>query len=117
MNRQNIRIHNPVHAGGAADIGRDAYYGISMPMNQLLQMRGRLVHGGRVGGGGAAAAAASLSSQPSQPSQPSQVSQPPPPLVVTNINNYYINRISQYHVSAEEQEEADIEEAIRRSLQ
>lgn len=111
MNRLNIRIHNPVHAGGAADIGRDAYYGISMPMNQLLQMRGRLVHGGRVGGGGAAAAAASLSSQPSQ------VSQPPPPLVVTNINNYYINRISQYHVSAEEQEEADIEEAIRRSLQ
>jgi len=110
MNRQNIRIHNPVHAGGAADIGRDAYYGISMPMNQLLQMRGRLVHGGRVGGGGAAAAA-SLSSQPSQ------VSQPPPPVVVTNINNYYINRISQYHVSAEEQEEADIEEAIRRSLQ
>jgi hypothetical protein len=110
MYRQNNIIYNRAHGGGAADMGRDVYYGMSMPMNQLLQMRGRLVHGGRAGGGGAAAAAAMPSSQPSQPSQPLQP-------IITNINNYYINRINQYQISAEEQEEADIEEAIRRSLE
>jgi hypothetical protein len=103
INRQNNSIHNRAHAGGAADMGRDAYYGISMPMNRLLQMRSGLIHGARVGGGGAAAA--------SPRSQPSQSQHPP---IVTNINNFYIN---QYHISAEEQEQADIEEAIRRSLQ
>ena len=102
MSRQNNRIHNPAHAGGAADMGRDVYHGISMPMNRLLQMRSGLINGARAG----------LYSQPAQPSQPSQPSQLPP--IVTNINNYYIN---QYHISAEEQEQADIEEAIRRSLQ
>jgi hypothetical protein len=112
MNRQNNRIHNPAHAGGAADMGRDAYYGISMPMNRLLQMRASLINGARAGGGGArlAHAHADLNSQ-QQPS-PHIIH---PPQVITNINNnYYIN---QYHISAEEQEQADIEEAIRRSLQ
>jgi hypothetical protein len=120
MYRQNNNIYNRAHGGGAADMGRDIYYGVSMPMNQLLQMRGRLVHGGRAagagaGGGGGGAAAAMPSSQPPQyqPSQPSQPLQP----IITNINNYYINRINQYQISAEEQEEADIEEAIRRSLE
>jgi len=108
MYRQNNSIHNRAHAGGAADMGRDAYYGISMPMNRLLQMRSGLIHGARVG-----AAAASPRSQPSHP-QPSH-SQPPP--FIANINNFYINRINQYNISAEEQEQADIEEAIRRSLQ
>jgi hypothetical protein len=98
MSRQNNRIHNPAHAGGAADMGRDVYHGISMPMNRLLQMRSGLINGARAG----------LYSQPAQPSQPSLL-----PPIVTNINNYYIN---QYHISAEEQEQADIEEAIRRSL-
>ena len=107
MYRQNNIIYNRAHGGGAADMGRDVYYGMSMPMNQLLQMRGRLVHG--AGGG---AAAAMPSSQPIQPSQPFQ--HPP---IVTNINNYYINRINQYQISAEEQEQADIEEAVRRSLE
>ena len=113
MNRLNNRIHNRVHAEGAADIGRDAYYGFSMPMSRLIQMRSGLVNGSSASaryGGGARASLHPLSSQP----QPSQASQPPP--VVTNINNYYINRINHYHSSAEEQEEADIEEAIRRSL-
>ena len=99
INRQNNRIHNPAHAGGAADMGRDVYHGISMPMNRLLQMRSGLINSGRAG----------LYFQRPQPSQPSQ-----PPPIVTNINNYYIN---QYHISAEEQEQADIDEAIRRSLQ
>jgi hypothetical protein len=99
INRQNNRIHNPAHAGGAADMGRDVYHGISMPMNRLLQMRSGLINGARAG----------LYFQRPQPSQPSQ-----PPPIVTNINNYYIN---QYHISAEEQEQADIDEAIRRSLQ
>ena len=111
--RQNNVIYNRAHGGGAADMGRDMYYGMSMPMSQLLQMRGRLVHGGRAavaGGGVAGAAAAMPSSQPPQSSQPSQP-------IITNINNYYINRINQYQISAEEQEEADIEEAIRRSLE
>ena len=113
MYRQNNVIYNRAHGGGAADMGRDMYYGMSMPMSQLLQMRGRLVHGGRAavaGGGVAGAAAAMPSSQPPQSSQPSQP-------IITNINNYYINRINQYQISAEEQEEADIEEAIRRSLE
>jgi len=77
-----------------------------MPMNQLIQMRGRLVNGG-------SAAAAMPSSHPIQPSHRSQ--HPP---AVTNINNYYINQqINQYQISAEEQEQADVEEAIRRSLE
>jgi hypothetical protein len=109
MYRQNNVIYYRAHGGGAADMGRDVYYGMSMPINQLIQMRGRLVHGGRAGGG---AAAAMPSSQPIQP-QP----QPQPQPIITNINNYYINRINQYQISAEEQEEADIEEAIRRSLE
>jgi hypothetical protein len=114
MYRQNNIIYNRPHGGGAADMGRDLYYSMSMPMNQLLQMRGRLVHGGRAAGagGGGGAAAAMPSSQPIQPSQPFQ--HPP---IVTNINNYYINRINQYQISAEEQEQSDIEEAIRRSLE
>lgn len=112
INRQTNSIHNRAHAGGAADMGRDAYYGISMPMNRLLQMRSGLIHGARVGSGGGGAAAASPHSQPSQ-SHPSQ----PPPFVTNINNNFYINRINQYHISAEEQEQADIEEAIRRSLQ
>jgi hypothetical protein len=104
MYRQNNIIYNRAHGGGAADMGRDVHYGMSMPMNQLLQMRGRLVHGGRVGG----AAAAMPSSQRVQPPQP----------IITNINNnYYINQINQYPISAEDQEEADIQEAIRRSLE
>jgi hypothetical protein len=111
MYRQNNIIYNRAHGGGAADMGRDVYYGMSMPINQLIQMRGRLVHGGRAGVGGGAAAAMP-SSQPIQP-QP----QPQPQPIITNINNYYINRINQYQISAEEQEEADIEEAIRRSLE
>lgn len=114
MNRANNRIHNRVHAEGAADIGRDAYYGISMPMSRLIQMRSGLVNGSSASaryGGGARASLYPLSSQP----QPSQASHPPP--VATNINNYYINQINYYHHSSvEEQEEADIEEAIRRSL-
>ena len=113
MYRQNNIIYNRAHGGGAADMGRDVYYGMSMPINQLIQMRGRLVHGGRAAGaGGGGAAAAMPSSLPIQP-------QPPQPLqpIITNINNYYINRINQYQISAEEQEEADIEEAIRRSLE
>ena len=112
MYRQNNIIYNRPHGGGAADMGRDVYYGMSMPMNQLLQMRGRLVHGGRAAGagGGGGGGAAMPRSQPLQPSHPLQPSQP----IITNINNYYIN---QYQVSAEEQEEADIEEAIRRSLE
>jgi hypothetical protein len=117
MNRQNNIIYNRAHGGGAADMGRDLYYGMSMPMNQLLQMRGRLVHGGRAlgtgagagAGAGGGAAAAMPSSQPSQPFQHSPI--------VTNINNYYINQINQYQISAEEQEQSDIEEAIRRSLE
>jgi hypothetical protein len=116
MYRQNNVIYNRAHGGGAADMGRDVYYGMSMPMSQLLQMRGRLVHGGRAavaGGGVAGAAAAMPSSQSPQSPQPSQPLQP----IITNINNYYINRINQYQISAEEQEEADIEEAIRRSLE
>jgi hypothetical protein len=108
MNRQNNRIHNPAHAGGAADMGRDVYHSISMPMNRLLQMRSGLINGARAG----------LYSQPpqsSQPAQPSHIIQPPP--IVTNINNYNNNYyINQYNISAEEQEQADIEEAIRRSL-
>ena len=89
-------------------MGRDVHYGMSMPMNQLLQMRGRLVHGGRaVGARGGAAAASIPPPQPIQPIQPN----------ITNINNYYINQIMNYQISAEEQEEADIEEAIRRSLE
>ena len=108
MNRQNNRIHNPAHAGGASDMGRDAYYDISMPMNRLLQIRSGLINGDRFGAGAAPARAVLYP-------LPSQVSQPPP--IVTNINNYYINnRVEQYRNSAEEQEEADIEEAIRRSL-
>jgi hypothetical protein len=109
MYRQNNIIYNRAHEGGAADMGRDVYYGMSMPINQLIQMRGRLVHGGRAGGGGGAAAAMP-SSQPIQ-------THPQPQPIITNINNYYINRINQYQISAEEQEEADIEEAIRRSLE
>ena len=108
MSRQNNRIHNPPHAGGAADMGRDVYHGISMPMNRLLQMRSGLINGARAG----------LYSQPaqsSQPMQPPHIIQPPP--VVTNINNYNNYYINQYNISAEEQEQADIEEAIRRSLQ
>jgi hypothetical protein len=116
INRQNNSIHNRAHAGGAADMGRDAYYGISMPMNRLLQMRSGLIHGARVGGGGGSGGGAAAASPRSQPSQ-SQPSHPQPPPFVTNINNFYINRINQYHISAEEQEQADIEEAIRRSLQ
>jgi len=107
MNRQNNRIHNPAHAGGAADMGRDVYHSISMPMNRLLQMRSGLINGARAG----------LYSQPpqsSQPAQPSHIIQPPP--IVTNINNYNNYYINQYNISAEEQEQADIEEAIRRSL-
>jgi hypothetical protein len=107
MYRQNNIIYNRPHGGGIADMGRDMYYGMSMPMNQLLQMRGRLVHGGRAlgaeSGGGVVASI--------PPSQPSQL-----PNIITNIN-YYINQINQYQISAEEQEEADIEEAIRRSLE
>ena len=100
MYRQNNIIYNRAHGGGAADMGRDVYYGMSMPMNQLIQMRGRLVNGG-------SAAAAMPSSHRSQ--------HPP---AVTNINNYYINQhINQYQISAEEQEQADVEEAIRRSLE
>jgi hypothetical protein len=106
MYRQNNIIYNRAHGGGAADMGRDVYYGMSMPMNQLIQMRGRLVNGG-------SAAAAMPSSHPIQPSHRSQ--HPP---AVTNINNYYINQqINQYQISAEEQEQADVEEAIRRSLE
>ena len=111
MYRQNNAIYNRAHRGGAADMGRDLYYGMSMPMNRLIQMRASLVSGVRAGagGGGAAAAASPYHRQPSQPAQPSPI--------VTNINNYYINRINQYQISAEEQEEVDIEEAIRRSLE
>ena len=89
-------------------MGRDVYHGISMPMNRLLQMRSGLINGARAG----------LYSQPaqsSQPMQPPHIIQPPP--VVTNINNYNNYYINQYNISAEEQEQADIEEAIRRSLQ
>ena len=106
MSRRNNRIHNPAHAGGAADIGYDAYYGISMPMNRLLQMRNGLMNGARAGAG--AGTGAGVEPRP----QTSRIIQPPQ--VITNINNnYYIN---QYHISTEEQEQADIEEAIRRSL-
>jgi hypothetical protein len=111
MYRQNNVIYNRAHGGGAVDMGRDVYRGMSMPMNRLLQMRAGLVHGARAGAG-VAGAAAGPRLQPSQPSQHSQPSQPPN--IITNINNYYIN---QYQISAEEQEEADVEEAIRRSLE
>ena len=113
MYRQNNIIYNRAHRGGVADMGHDVYHGMSMPMSQLIQMRGRLVNGGRAAGGSnvAAAAAAAIPL-----SQPPQVSQPQPSVTHIN-NNYYINRINQYHISAEEQEEADIEEAIRRSLE
>jgi hypothetical protein len=114
--RQNNIIYNRAHRGGIADMGRDVYHGMSMPMSQLIQMRGRLVHGGRAARAAAAGSSGGVAAAAAIPlSQPSQVSQPQPS--VTNINNYYINRINQYHISAEEQEEADIEEAIRRSLE
>jgi hypothetical protein len=105
MYRQNNVIYNRAHGGGAADMGQDVYRGMSMPMNRLLQMRTGLVHGAIAGAG----VAAGPRLQPSQPSQPSQTHN-----IITNINNYYIN---QYQISAEEQEEADVEEAIRRSLE
>jgi hypothetical protein len=109
MYRQNNIIYNRAHGGGAADMGRDHYYGVSMPMNRLLQIRAGLVHRARgvgaVGGAGAGG------------SQPPQLSQNHPHRAVTNINyNYYINPINQYMISAEVQEQSDIEEAIRRSL-
>ena len=114
MYRQNNIIYNRAHGGGVADMGRDVHYGMSMPMNQLLQMRGRLVHGGRAVGARGGAAAASI--PPPQPIPPIPLIQPIQPNI-TNINNYYINRIMNYQISAEEQEQADIEEAIRRSLE
>jgi hypothetical protein len=114
MYRQNNIIYYRAHRGGIADMGRDVYHGMSMPMSQLIQMRGRLVHGGRAAAAGSSGGVAAAAAIPL--SQPSQVSQPPQPSV-TNINNYYINRIMNYQISAEEQEEADIEEAIRRSLE
>jgi hypothetical protein len=114
MYRQNNIIYNLAHGGGAADMGRDHYYGVSMPMNRLLQMRAGLVHGARAGGaaGGAAGAAGVSGSQPPQLSQNHQHR------VVTNINyNYYVNPINRYTFSVEGQEQLDIEEAIRRSLE
>ena len=109
MYRQNNIIYNRAH-GGAADMGRDYYYGVSMPMNRLLQMRGRLVNGARMAGGAGAADV--------DGSQPPQLSQNHQHRVVTNINyNYYINPINRYQISVEGQEQSDIEEAIRRSLE
>ena len=111
MYRQNNIIYNRAHGGGAADMGRDHHYGVSMPMNRLLQMRAGLVHGARAAGGAAGGAGAGGS-------QPPQLSQNHPHRAVTNINyNYYINPINQYMISAEGQEQSDIEEAIRRSLE
>ena len=123
MYRQNNIIYDRAHGGGAADMGRDHRYGVSMPMNRLLQMRARLVHGARAGGGAVGAVGAVGAGAASvggyQPPQPSQNN---PHHVVTNINNnysynYYINPINRYQISVEEQEQSDIEEAIRRSLE
>ncbi len=50
MYRQNNVIYNRTHGGGAADMGRDIYYGVSAPMNRLLQMRTELINGARAGG-------------------------------------------------------------------
>jgi hypothetical protein len=110
MYRLNNIIYNRAHGGGAADMGRDHHYGVSMPMNRLLQMRAGLVHGARAGG---AAVAAGVGG-----SQPPQLSQNHQHHVVTNINyNYYVNPINRYMFSVEGQEQLDIEEAIRRSLE
>lgn len=127
MNRQNNIIYNRAHAGGAADILHDLHYEISMPINRLIQMRRNLItnarEGARAGLGNIANAehltnaahAARMASEAPQP-LPSQNIQPAP--IITNINNYNNNYyINQYRISAEEQEQADIEEAIRRSLQ
>ena len=111
MYRRNNIIYNLAHGGGAADMGRDHYYGVSMPMNRLLQMRGRLVNGARMAGGAAGGAGVGGS-------QPPQLSQNHQHRIVTNINyNYYVNPINQYTFSVEGQEQLDIEEAIRRSLE
>ena len=73
-------------------------------------MRAGLVHGARAGG---AAGAAGVGG-----SQPPQLSQNHQHRVVTNINyNYYVNPINRYTFSVEGQEQLDIEEAIRRSLE
>ena len=112
MYRQNNIIYNRAHGGGAADMGRDHHYGVSMPMNRLLQMRAGLVHRARAAGAAEGAGARGSGSQPPQ------LSQNHPHRAVTNINyNYYINPINQYMISAEAQEQSDIEEAIRRSLE
>ena len=119
MYRQNNIIYDRAHGGGAADMGRDHYYNVSMPINRLLQMRAGLVHGARMAGGaGAAGAAGGGASQPPQLSQNHPHLHPHPRRVVTNINyNYYINPINRYQISVEGQEQLDMEEAIRRSLE
>lgn len=116
MYRQNNIIYDRAHGGGAADMGRDHRYGVSMPMNRLLQVRAGLVHGARAAGAAGGAGARGGGSQPPQLSQ--NHPHPHPHRVVTNINyNYYINPINRYQISVEGQEQSDIEEAIRRSLE
>lgn len=121
MNRQNNIIYNRSHAGGAADMLRGLQYEISMPMNSLLQMRRSLINGSRASGSASGSASGGSISNPeyltnaARAASSSQNIQPPP--IITNINNYNNYYINQYHISAEEQEQADIEEAIRRSLQ
>jgi hypothetical protein len=120
MYRLNNIIYNRAHGGGAADMGRDHHYGVSMPMNRLLQMRAGLVHGARAGGAaGAAGGAAGVGvSQPPQLSQNHLHPHPHPQNpIVTSINYYYVNPINRYMISVEGQEQLDIEEAIRRSLE
>jgi len=115
MYRQNNNIYSRAHGGGAADMGREYYYGVSAPMNRLLQMRAGLINGARarVGGG---AAHAGPQHQPIQPSQASQASRSQPNnsiMHINNINNYFISPAN----NNINQEQADIEEAIRRSLE
>jgi len=113
MYRQNNNIYYHAHGGGAADMGREYYYGVSAPMNRLLQMRTGLINGARAGGG---AAHALPQRQPMQPSHAYQAPQPQPNnriMHINNINNYFISPAN----NNINQEQADIEEAIRRSLE
>jgi hypothetical protein len=120
MYRQNNNIYNRAHGGGAADMGREYYYGISAPMNRLLQMRTGFTNGARAGGGAARAVSQHQPIQPSHAPQPQSQPQSNPSIMnINNINNYFIssanNNINQDYIL--DQEQADIEEAIRRSLE
>lgn len=115
MYRQNNNIYNRPHGGGGEAMGREYYHGVSMPMNRLVQMRGRLVQGARAGAAQAHAHATPIH----EPLQSSQNRQPPSVMNINHINHYYLapanNNINQDYYMAQEQ--ADIEEAIRRSLE